>query len=458
MKFSESQRQSLLSPLEDDNFCGLYLKSDRQAFRPLRNEFNLAQTSLRKLTQNPDPSEFDALFEENKKNWNVLSNSLGIVFANSSRDIELTGWMMAAQVVIDPSLSGAKETALWLQELVSVHWDSLQPVLPDSKIKADNEDDKSNEINAFKVKAFIQLVGESEDSSLLYSPFLMTPLIGDLDYSRYQSEEYKGNLPEIRSQYHNLALTDKNQVIDLIDNLNDLKNSFVAIEQKVTEIGKQCLQSPVGFKFVIGLINKMLGAIEFISGLKPSTTVATVNGATQEAPAQIEPQAEPSHHTHYAEHIEMAKQQAAVSTVSFASLGEQQAFNRDQVFHQLRDIADYFRQTEPHSPVAYLLEKAIRWGYMPLPELMGELLLNQQDTIERVFNLTGLDEEGQVALPEVNRTMRSTPVFSTPIPAKEPDPVVDTKPVSPVPETEKTNNQEPQKTEQKSKSSSALQW
>jgi type VI secretion system protein ImpA len=35
---------------------------------------------------------------------------------------------------------------------------------------------------------------------------------------------------------------------------------------------------------------------------------------------------------------------------------------RAQALHQLRQVADFFRRTEPHSPVAYLAEKAARWG------------------------------------------------------------------------------------------------
>lgn len=40
--------------------------------------------------------------------------------------------------------------------------------------------------------------------------------------------------------------------------------------------------------------------------------------------------------------------------------------SRKQALQELRRVADYFRRTEPHSPVAYLAEKAARWGDMPL--------------------------------------------------------------------------------------------
>lgn len=40
--------------------------------------------------------------------------------------------------------------------------------------------------------------------------------------------------------------------------------------------------------------------------------------------------------------------------------------SRQEAIQQLRRVADFFRRTEPHSPVAYLADKAARWGGMPL--------------------------------------------------------------------------------------------
>jgi type VI secretion system protein ImpA len=40
--------------------------------------------------------------------------------------------------------------------------------------------------------------------------------------------------------------------------------------------------------------------------------------------------------------------------------------NRADALQALRDVARFFRDTEPHSPVAYLADKAARWGDMPL--------------------------------------------------------------------------------------------
>lgn len=42
--------------------------------------------------------------------------------------------------------------------------------------------------------------------------------------------------------------------------------------------------------------------------------------------------------------------------------------NRTQALEQLRLVAEFFRRTEPHSPVAYLADKAAHWGDLPLHE------------------------------------------------------------------------------------------
>lgn len=47
---------------------------------------------------------------------------------------------------------------------------------------------------------------------------------------------------------------------------------------------------------------------------------------------------------------------------------------RAEALRQLQLVADFFRRTEPHSPVAYLADKAIKWGEMPLHRWLGEVV------------------------------------------------------------------------------------
>jgi type VI secretion system protein ImpA len=54
---------------------------------------------------------------------------------------------------------------------------------------------------------------------------------------------------------------------------------------------------------------------------------------------------------------------------------------------QLAEIADYFRKTEPNSPLAYTLADAVRRARMAWPELIAELV---PDESARLAILTSL--------------------------------------------------------------------
>ena len=48
--------------------------------------------------------------------------------------------------------------------------------------------------------------------------------------------------------------------------------------------------------------------------------------------------------------------------------------NRRDALKRLSDIADYFKRTEPHSPVSYLVQRAVRWGEMPLDSWLQDVI------------------------------------------------------------------------------------
>jgi len=65
--------------------------------------------------------------------------------------------------------------------------------------------------------------------------------------------------------------------------------------------------------------------------------------------------------------------------------------SRAQALQQLREVASFFRRTEPHSPVAYLAEKAVKWGEMPLHEWLRKVV-KDQGAMSHLQELLGLEE------------------------------------------------------------------
>lgn len=63
---------------------------------------------------------------------------------------------------------------------------------------------------------------------------------------------------------------------------------------------------------------------------------------------------------------------------------------REQALAQLREVAIFFRATEPHSPVAYLADKAVQWGGMPL-HLWLRTVLKDAGALAHVEELLGVE-------------------------------------------------------------------
>jgi type VI secretion system protein ImpA len=64
--------------------------------------------------------------------------------------------------------------------------------------------------------------------------------------------------------------------------------------------------------------------------------------------------------------------------------------SRAQALQQLREVAGFFRRTEPHSPVAYLADKAARWGDMPLHAWL-RAVLKDGGTLAQLEEILGVE-------------------------------------------------------------------
>ncbi len=64
--------------------------------------------------------------------------------------------------------------------------------------------------------------------------------------------------------------------------------------------------------------------------------------------------------------------------------------SRLQALQQLRAVAEYFRRTEPHSPVAYLAEKAAHWGELPLHDWL-RAVVKDGSTLAQLEEVLGVE-------------------------------------------------------------------
>ncbi|MBA3312919.1 MAG: type VI secretion system protein TssA [Planctomycetota bacterium] len=62
---------------------------------------------------------------------------------------------------------------------------------------------------------------------------------------------------------------------------------------------------------------------------------------------------------------------------------------RAEAVTRLREVVDFFKRTEPHSPVALLIDRAVRWANSPFEAVLAELI-QDDSTLSRIRDTLGL--------------------------------------------------------------------
>jgi type VI secretion system protein ImpA len=69
-----------------------------------------------------------------------------------------------------------------------------------------------------------------------------------------------------------------------------------------------------------------------------------------------------------------APEQAAGAAAAGSPSASAAVASREDALRALAQLADFFRRTEPHSPLSYTLQEAVRRGRMTWPELLEEIV------------------------------------------------------------------------------------
>lgn len=94
---------------------------------------------------------------------------------------------------------------------------------------------------------------------------------------------------------------------------------------------------------------------------------------------------------------QLTKSLQAAGDATVAPLPSGPIQSRQQALQQLQQIADFFRQQEPHSPLAGAIERVGRWADLPLQQLLQELIPDQRAR-EHYAMVTGVNIDPTAAV------------------------------------------------------------
>jgi type VI secretion system protein ImpA len=104
-----------------------------------------------------------------------------------------------------------------------------------------------------------------------------------------------------------------------------------------------------------------------------------------------------------ADEDETAEGGEGMTTGSGAGLATGAVQNRRDALRRLGEIAAFFQRTEPHSPVAYLVQRAVKWGNMPLEGWLQDVI-KDEGVLDSLRQTLGLGTNGDSYGEEVSET------------------------------------------------------
>lgn len=337
----------LLVPIAEPAAAGIDARLDpapNSLYQQIKSARNAARSAERS-------SLFGEPSQEAADHWRTVYELSPDFIAHTGKDLEVACWLTEALVRRD-GFAGLRTAFQLLLGLIDQHWDGLYP-LPD-------EDGLET-----RVAPLVGLNGEGAEGVLIapIRNILITQgnAAGPFTYWEYHQALEAQRLPEEKVR------TERIRKLGF-----SLENIDQAIRETSTEflIGLRddiatCI---VVFRTISDRLDALCGALE----APPARNILNILEECQTAvlhlgqgrfpmPAlAMDATASPD---------DTQKQQPDSSELTRPNLA-----GREQAFAHLREIAEFFRTTEPHSPVSYLLEKAVKWGNMPLHELMSELI------------------------------------------------------------------------------------
>lgn len=342
--------QTLLKPITAKSVVGKNLRTDKAQTSLYQNikDHRLAAKALERHA-------IQSMTADAKSDWEVVCKLALEILTKQSKDLEIAAWLTES-LVRTHGFAGLRDGFHLIRRLIELFWNNLYPTPDEDGITT-------------RILPITGLNGEENDGTLI-APIALIPLTeshstGSFALWQYQQalEICKISAPEKRAQritngaitleVFNKAAIETPPLFfqNLLLNINACIDEYNQLNALLKE---KCEQHAPPYSRVLAQLNACLDC------------VSTIFSPNQTAPAMDE-----------------------TKTLQATHCQNTTVMGREQVLHSLLQAADFFRNTEPHSPLSYLLEKAVCWGRMSLPQLLQELIADES-TFIKTCNLIGV--------------------------------------------------------------------
>lgn len=361
--------ERLVAPVENDAGDLREDESHNSSYQQIRSARTAARNAERKARLDGD------LVFSCPDEWKVVLEKVPTVLATQSKDIELVAWFIEALTRIH-GFSGLGFGYELAGRLIAQYGDALYPSLDD-------------EGRLSQLSGLVGLNGVGGEGALEYpvKSLLVTDDIAPGPFSFWQCDELLtverigdakkrearfAQLGFSRSEFEGVIAATQSQF------LVGLNDAIAYAAEKYTEfcaiVDSYCVDEDMPTGRVADVLESCARTLNYVAGDRINDAASEqlldddVEGTVTETVTDTEGEQRPSK--------------------------PKQISDRESAIKNLREVARFFRQTEPHSPISYLLEQAIRWSDLSLIELMKELISNK-DALTDYQKLVGINSAVQ---------------------------------------------------------------
>lgn len=367
--------QPLLAPIPGEQPAGQSLRFD-----PLYDQIRL-------LRQEEDVTLPQGIWtrELKRADWPGVAAACIDALQSRTKDLQIAAWLTEAWI----KLHGYRGLAAGLRVMAALcrdYWDTLYP-----SIDADGSTNArlgpviwTVEKVTVAVKNIKVTQPTAEDSSAYgwidweIALHLVKMAKGDAAVAAAAAEK-RGDITQPKFLV-SVSLTPAPWFVALGGEVNDALSALAELDAVLTErCGEKDAPSVRSMREVLTAVQGFISRVVQERVEKGELMVEAAGG-----PAKL-PIASPSS-------PESEAATAPAATVAASQSGPRSVNSRNEAYQALRDASEYLLRTEPHSPVPYLVRRAISWGNLSLAELLEELLQKNND-VATIYALLGMKKE-----------------------------------------------------------------
>jgi type VI secretion system ImpA family protein len=354
---------TLLKPISEDNPSGASLR-----YEPVYDQ-------IKEARRDDDPNLERGVWQMTlkKSDWGAVQNLCVDCLKKRTKDLQIGAWLTEAWLNLY-GLAGFRDGIRLLNAFSEDFWETVHPVSEDGEIE-------------YRVAPF-EWANEKFPVLLKLMP-ITNP--GDEDTQRYSWADWeyacRPHRPDPNSRkepepprltqeqfQESLTKTSTRDLTDLLQLTDASLNSLSALNATLDE---KCGKHAPGLGGMTSILTSVRGllytAVRDRKADEPEPVVEADTGSEETENEE-------------GENLMMIpvkpEEQTPDQAIESGAVSSGPIRNRAEAYRRLSEAADYLLRTEPHSPVPYLVKRAVTWGSKSLEEILQELVRNNSELSE----------------------------------------------------------------------------